>query len=102
MHIKRRHDTAQPPFDRLCQTSAITPEHRECLEALRDRTNPLQLHQEIYDLLDVIISMPRATPGVVEDVHRTLSTSSSRRQHDSSLLTLSFNRTLIAEERAAY
>ena len=72
--IKRRFDEAATPFDRLCATKAISPEQKERLEALRDQTNPRQLRQEIYDLIDYIASLPGAVPGVTEDVRRTLVT----------------------------
>ena len=48
--VKRRYDQARTPFDRLCQTNAITQQRREQLEILRDRTNPRQLRHEICDL----------------------------------------------------
>ena len=51
-HTQRRYDTAQTPFDRLCQTDAISPEQREQLSRLRAHTNPRALRQEIYDLID--------------------------------------------------
>jgi hypothetical protein len=70
--IKRRHDQARTPFDRLCETTAITQERRENLEALRNQTNPRQLRQEIYDLIDYIFSLPGAVPGKTEDVYQTL------------------------------
>jgi hypothetical protein len=70
--VKYRYDDARTPFDRLCDTDAITQEHREQLEALRDQTNPRQLRQEIYDWIDYIFSLPSAVPGVSEDVHLTL------------------------------
>jgi hypothetical protein len=70
--IKRRFDEAATPFDRLCATKAISPEQKERLEALRDQTNPRQLRQQIYDLIDYIASLPGAVLGVTEDVHRTL------------------------------
>ncbi|MDY7079980.1 MAG: integrase [Chloroflexota bacterium] len=70
--VKYRYDDARTPFDRLCDTDAITQEHREQLEALRDQTNPRQLRQEIYDWIDYIFSLPSAVPGVTEDVHLTL------------------------------
>jgi hypothetical protein len=72
--VKRRYDQARTPFDRLCQTTAITQERREQLEALRDRTNPRQLRQEIYDQLDYIFSLPNAIPGQTENVYLTLTT----------------------------
>jgi hypothetical protein len=70
--IRRRHDDARTPFDRLCESKTITSEYREQLEALRDQTNPRQLRQEIYDWLDHVFSLPDAVPKVTEDVHLTL------------------------------
>jgi hypothetical protein len=70
--VKRRYDQARTPFDRLCDTEAITKEHKVQLEALRDRINPRQLRQWIYDQIDHIFSLPGATPGVAEDVYQTL------------------------------
>jgi hypothetical protein len=75
--VKRRYDQARTPFDRLCATTAITQERREQLEALRHRTNPRRLRQEIYDLIDYIFSLPGAVPGKTEDVYQTLATRSS-------------------------
>jgi transposase InsO family protein len=72
--VKRRYDQARTPFDRLCQTTAITQQRREQLEILRDQTNPRQLRQEIYDLIDYIFSLPNAIPGQRENVHLTLAT----------------------------
>ncbi len=96
--IKRRYDQARTPFDRLCATTAITKEHREQLQALRDRTNPRQLRQEIYDLIGDLFALPGAVPGITEDVYQTL----RHRSHpgttkEDSLLTFSFNRTIISE-----
>jgi hypothetical protein len=71
--VKRVHDKAQTPFDRLCATEAISTEQKVCLEALREQTNPRRLREEIKDLLDYIFSLPGAEPGTIEDVHRTLS-----------------------------
>ena len=72
--VKRRYDQARTPFDRLCQTNAITQERRDQLEALRDRTNPRQLRQEIYDQIEYIFSLPNAIPGQTENVYHTLTT----------------------------
>jgi len=95
--IKRRYDVARTPFDRLCDTTAILPEHRDQLEALRDRTNPRQLRQEIYDWIDYIFSLPNATPGITENVHLTLSMDDPQKG-DHYLPRFSFNRTPIREE----
>ena len=70
--IRRRFDKAATPFDRLCATKAIPPEQKDRLDALREQTNPRQLRQEIYDLLDCIATLPCAVPGITEDVRQTL------------------------------
>jgi transposase InsO family protein len=72
--VKRRYDQARTPFDRLCETNAMTQQRREQLEALRDRTDPRRLRQEIYDLLDYLFSLPNAVPGQTENVYLTLTT----------------------------
>jgi len=93
--VKHRYDDARTPFDRLCHTDAITQEHREQLDALRDQTNPRQLRQEIYDWLDYIFSLPNAVPGVTEDVHLTLRAPYRLQIGDDTPITLSFNRTTV-------
>jgi len=99
--IKRRHDQARMPFDRLCDTDAILPEHKELLEALRDQTNPRQLRQDTYDLIDQIFALPGAVPGATEDVFQTLMfhTNSEREEdEDDDPLAFSFNRTTILKK----
>ena len=95
--VKRRYAPARTPFDRLCDTGAITPAHRQQLEALRDRTNPRRLRQEIYDAIDQLFSLPNALPGVPEDVRQTLLTHSDADNGQDSLFTFSFNRTIIRD-----
>jgi len=92
--IKRRHDQARTPFDRLCATNAIAPERRAQLEALRDQTNPRHLRQEIYDLIDYISSLPGAVPGQSEDVYQTLGFLATLQIGADSPVTLSFDRTI--------
>jgi hypothetical protein len=91
--VKRRHDQARTPFDRLCNTDAILPEHRQQLEALRDATNPRRLRQEIYDAIEHLFTLPGAVPGVAENVHLTLA--ENRQKGDDYLLDLVFDRTPI-------
>jgi len=91
--VKRRHDQASTPFDRLCQTSAILPEDRQLLERLRDQINPRHLRQEIYDAIDDIFSLPGATPAVTENVFLTLTENSEK--EDDEMLDFAFNRTEI-------
>jgi hypothetical protein len=93
--IKHRYDQARTPFDRLCATDAITQEHREQLEALRDQTNPRQLRQEIYDWIDYIFSLPGAVPGVTEDVHLTLRAPYRLEKGGDSPFVFSFDRTTV-------
>jgi hypothetical protein len=70
--IQRWHDRARTPFERLCETNAISPQRRAEIEALRDRTNPRQLRQEIYDALPRLFDMPNALPGQPQNVYDTL------------------------------
>ena len=97
VRIKRHYDPARTPFDRLCATQVMLPEHREQLEALRDKTNPRQLREDIYDLIEYIFALPGAVPGITEDVYRTLMTHLSHENGKDSLLMVSFNRTMITE-----
>ena len=70
--IKRRYDPAQTPFDRLCTTAAICDERRLALERLREQTNPRQLRQDVYDMIDLLFTLPAAVPGQTQDVYQTL------------------------------
>lgn len=70
--IKRRYDQAQTPFDRLCATPALSPEHRLELEKFRQQTNPRQLRQEIYDMIGHLFAIPGAGSEQTEDVYQTL------------------------------
>jgi hypothetical protein len=91
--VKRRHDQASTPFDRLCQTTAILPEHRQLLQRLRQQINPRKLREEIYEAIDDIFSLPGATAGITESVFPTLSENTERKTDIMS--NLAFNRTMI-------
>jgi hypothetical protein len=95
--IRRRHDDARTPFDRLRATDCLLPQHRALLEALRDQINPRLLRQHIYDALDVIFSLPGASPGVAQDVRQTLLTPNGSDNGRYSLRTFAFNRTKVDE-----
>jgi hypothetical protein len=58
--IHRRYDVARTPFDRLCATGIVPKERQDDLNRLRDRTNPRRLKQEVYALLDRLLSLPCA------------------------------------------
>jgi len=96
VRVKRHYDEARPPFDRLCKTEVILPEHREQLEALRDSINPRRLRREIYDNIERIFKLPGAVPGIAENVHLTLA--KNQQKGDDELLDLAFNRTTIRKE----
>jgi len=89
-HITRRYDQAKTPFDRLCATDILSDAQCQALQTLRDRTNPRQLRQEIYALLDYLFSLPGAVPGISEDVHATLGIPITLPKGEAAPVTLSF------------
>jgi hypothetical protein len=95
--IRRRYDQARTPFDRLCATDVILPQHQARLTALRDQINPRVLRQQIYAALDQLFALPGATPGTVEDVYQTLSCGSDSYVAGVQLSDLIFNRTPIVQ-----
>jgi len=101
VRIRRRFDQARTPFDRLCQTNAILPEHRQQLEALRDRINPRRLRQDIYDDIERLFDLPGAVPGLTENVYRTLEKPLDPEKGDDDLFNFAFNRTPILDEDEA-
>ena len=70
--VRRRFDTAQTPFDRLCSAGGISKEGQEEIGLLKQMINPRQLKREMYDPLHRIFMLPNATSGVTEDVYQTL------------------------------
>lgn len=70
--VKRRYDLPRTPFDRLCESQAMSDQQRERLMALRRSINPRTLREEIYTLRDALFSLPNAVPGVTENAHHTL------------------------------
>lgn len=90
--VKRRYDDAATPFDRLCQTDAILPEHRDQLSAFRAAINPRRLRQEIYDAIDQIFLLPGAAADRTEDVRMILAENRPQREDQ---LSFAFDRTEI-------
>jgi hypothetical protein len=97
--VVRRHDTARTPFDRLCQTDAILPEHRRQLEALRARTNPRQLRREIWAAVEAITALPSATSAHRENVYDTLAHSLVFENMVDDGLDFGFHRTPVSRRR---
>ena len=70
--IRRRRDDARTPFDRLCQTDALSPEVQAQLTTLREQTNPLELLRQINEQLEHIFSLPCRTGDQQENIYDTL------------------------------
>ena len=87
--LRRHHDDARTPFDRLCATGVLETPRREQLERLRDRTNPRRLREAIYDQIEHVLSLPGAVPGQPEDVGLTLGVYTISWDDDRSPVTLS-------------
>ena len=71
-YMKRYHDTARPPLERLCQVLDPASPHCQALFAQRDQINPLQLRRDIHADLEHLFRYPNATPNQVENVFETL------------------------------
>jgi len=69
---KRRFDTPKTPFERLCDSSALSATDRHALSEMCAQINPRRLRQEIYTALDQLLGMSGAVPGIVEDVSFSL------------------------------
>jgi len=72
LRVKRRHDTAQTPLERLCASGVLMMELRDELLALRARTNPAQLLRGCQALQAKVLRLPGAQEGQSEDVTLTL------------------------------
>jgi len=95
--VRRRYDQARTPFDRLCVTDVVLPQHQAQLTALRAQINPRLLRQQIYVAIDQLFALPGATPGIVEDVYQTLFHCSDLDVAGVPLGDLVFNRTPIIQ-----
>ncbi len=69
--MRRRYDVARTPFDRLCATGILATEQQDKLNRLRDRTNPRQLKQEVYQILDRLLSLPCADVTGDNRIHQS-------------------------------
>ena len=70
--VHRKFDEAQTPYDRICATGILPPERKQRYDVLREKTNPRQLRQAIYQRLDQLFALPCAAPDHSQDVRRTL------------------------------
>jgi hypothetical protein len=61
MRYRRKWGEAQTPFERICAAHVLDGKTQEQLTALRGRTNPRHLRQEIYRLRDQLFDLPLAS-----------------------------------------
>ena len=69
--IHRRYDVARTPFDRLCATGILPKERQDDLNRLRNEINPRRLKEEVYALLDRLLSLPCADSAKVDTSSKT-------------------------------
>jgi hypothetical protein len=94
--ICRKFDQPQTPLDRLCATQILSPALKAQLRALRRATNPRQLRQEIYRLIESLLRLPCARPNGTQDVRATLIPHPIAQKGEARPVTLSFDRTVTA------
>lgn len=71
-YLKRTHDQARSPLERLCDSPDFDAQLAQTLRAQRDALNPLQLRRAIYAGLEHLFAYPNALPEQVQDVFQTL------------------------------
>jgi len=71
-YLKRCHDDARPPVERLCEAPCLDLQQQRTLWEQHAAINPLQLRDKIYRHLQHLFDYPNAQPGTVEDVYQTL------------------------------
>lgn len=71
-YLKRTHDQARSPLERLCATPDFDARRAQALRTQRDAINPLQLRRAIYAGLEHLFAYPNAQPDQVQDVFQTL------------------------------
>jgi len=71
-YLKRTHDQARSPLERLCTAPDFDVQRAQALRAQRDAINPLQLRRAIYAGLEHLFAYPNAEPDQVQDIFQTL------------------------------
>lgn len=69
---KRRFSPAQTPLDRLLASAGPPTTAVQRWLALRQATNPRQLRHDLYRQLEVLFTLPPASPDLRQDVFATL------------------------------
>ena len=63
--VKRRWDKARTPFERLCETGAISAKKEEKLGRIKEGTNPRALRREIYERLERLLTQSQVEPELL-------------------------------------
>lgn len=87
--LARSYDRPQPALDRLLAAASLDLQRVTALGDLRRATNPLELRNQIHDLLDRLDRLPKARLGSSQDIHKTLFTPQARPAPTASPVTLS-------------
>lgn len=61
--VVRKWDDAKTPYERLLESSVLSPEHQARVQQLYEHTNPFQLREAIYRQLDALWEIATAQPG---------------------------------------
>ena len=70
--IRRVHDVARTPYERLKDSGVLTREQVATLDMMRNQINPRALRQQIREAIDALFLLPMAQPGRSEDIFCTL------------------------------
>lgn len=70
--IKRIHDTACTPYERLKATGVLTPDQITAWDELGSQINPRALRKQIKEEIDALFQLPAAQPNQSEDIFQTL------------------------------
>lgn len=71
-YLRRKHDQARPPLDRLLETHTLPDSQAQAQRAARTALNPLQEHRTLQANFNHLFSYPNATPGQIENAFETL------------------------------
>ncbi len=61
--VHRKWDEAKTPYERLLESSVLSPEHQARLQQLYEQTNPFELRVAIYRQLDALWDLATAQSG---------------------------------------
>jgi hypothetical protein len=72
LQYRRIYDQAKTPFDRLKEKNILKENLQLQLEALRARTNPMDLRNQIDQLISQLLSLPRLDQSETVNIFETL------------------------------